>query len=122
MGLLCAGCPLNLHKLKGWVVMSSFYKTGQKFKEVKCLPKATQQGLCLELEPGLRSECMLFLSCQQILTSPAVARESHGLALLQAACSAACLQGGQAQLCSLDSATAPCPFPVVSLHGPLLRL
>lgn len=40
--------PFNLHKLKGWVVVSSFYKPGQKLREVKCPRKATQQGLCLE--------------------------------------------------------------------------
>lgn len=61
-GLLCAGGPFNVHKLKGRVVMSSFYKPGQKLREVKCPPKATQQGLCLELELGLRPKHVLFSS------------------------------------------------------------
>lgn len=48
------GTPFNLHKPKGRVLMSSFYKPGQKLREVKSPSKATQQGPCLELELGLR--------------------------------------------------------------------
>lgn len=50
---LCWGPFLISISLKAGC-LSSFYKPGQKLREVKCPAKATQHGPCLELELGLR--------------------------------------------------------------------
>lgn len=49
VGLLCAGCPFSLHKLKGWVVVSSFHKLGQKLREVE----VPSQNYTAKVMPGV---------------------------------------------------------------------